>query len=244
MAENREKSEGLPIVALPMGGRLVPMKVVPEKRKDAIPDRKYSFEMPPDPIPGDVINENMTSEVIVVGGGIPGMGAALSAAEAGARVTLIEKNSTFQARGGDNGYIGSRLQKKLGIEIDKDEIILNLMKYGANKPDQRLIRLWADRGSETIDWLMNMTDAAGIEMRIAQFPPPEAFNPATEYYPAYLTSHQCNQRSLVKCLMDNAIKKGATIYFNVRARQLLKTAKRVTGVTAQKRENQPCHRRD
>ena len=49
MAENREKSDSAPVVALPLGGRLVPMKVVAEKRKDAIPERKYTFELPPDP---------------------------------------------------------------------------------------------------------------------------------------------------------------------------------------------------
>ena len=229
------QNEGLPIVALPMGGRLVPLKAVPEKRQNMIPERKYSFETPPDPIPARDTKEIITSDVVVVGGGISGMGAALSAAEAGAKVILIEKMGTFQAHGGDNGYIGSRLQKKLGIEIDKDEVILNLMKYGVNKPDQRLLRLWADRGSETIDWLMDLTDAAGIEMTIKQFPPPAAYNPADEYYPSYLTAHQCRQRMVVKCLMDNAIKKGVTIRFNTRAKQLLKNRKgRVTGVIAQK----------
>jgi len=53
------------------------------------------------------------------------MSAALSAAEAGAKVVLIEKMPTFQARGSDNGYIGSRLQKNLGIEIDKNQVILD-----------------------------------------------------------------------------------------------------------------------
>jgi fumarate reductase flavoprotein subunit len=229
------QNEGTPTVALPAARGIVPLKVVPIQRKDVIPDRKYSFETPPDPIPASDINETVATEVVVVGGGISGMGAALSAAEAGARVILVEKTATFKARGGDNGFIGSRLQKKLGIAIDQDEVILNLMKYGANKPDQRLLRLWADRGSETIDWLMDMTEAAGIEMTIKQFPPPAAFNPADEYYPSYLASHQCRQRDLVKCLMDNAIKKGVNIRFNTRARQLVKNEKgRVIGIIAQK----------
>jgi NADPH-dependent 2,4-dienoyl-CoA reductase/sulfur reductase-like enzyme len=128
------------------GGRLVPLKAVPEKRKDIILERKYSFETPPDPVPASAIKEKVTTEVVVVGGGISGMGAALSAIEAGARVILIEKAGTFQARGGDNGFIGSRLQKKLGIEIDRDEVS-SLMKYGANKIDQRLLRLWAEKAA-------------------------------------------------------------------------------------------------
>ena len=103
---------------------------------------------------------------------------------------LIEKTAAFQSRGGDNGCIGSRLQRKLGIEINKSQVILDLIKYGANKPDQRLLKLWADNCTQTIDWLLDMTEAAGMNVMIAQYPPPPAFNVATEYYPSYLTSHQ------------------------------------------------------
>src|SRR4030042_719122 len=82
LSENEEKSndvlkpqnKGLPTVALPMGGRLVPLKAVPEKRKDVIPERKYSYETPPDPISASYIKEKITSEGVVVGGGISGMG--------------------------------------------------------------------------------------------------------------------------------------------------------------------------
>jgi fumarate reductase flavoprotein subunit len=230
-----EKQQSIPVVALYVNGKIRPTRVVPEKRKDMVPERKYSFETSPPPFPKSDVSESVTTEVVVVGGGLSGLSAALSAAEAGGRVILMEKMPTFQSRGGDNGYIGSRLQKKLGIEIDKDQVILDLMKYGANKPDQRLLRLWADNSAQTIDWLMDMTDAAGISVSIKQFPPPAPFNPANEYYPSYLVSHQYRQDDLVRCLMDNALKKGVTLLFNTRAQQLLRKAKgRVTGVIARR----------
>jgi fumarate reductase flavoprotein subunit len=173
--------------------------------------------------------------VVVVGAGIAGLSAARSAAEAGAKTILMEKMATYQARGHDNAFIGSRLQKKLGIEIDRDEVILNLMKYGGNKPDQRLIRMWAEGSSKTADWLMDMTDAAGLQVIIPQYPPPPAFNNATEYYPQYLTIHQYeNERLVAKCLLDNALKKDVVAYFKTRAKQLLRKKKgRVTGIIAQ-----------
>jgi fumarate reductase flavoprotein subunit len=225
--------KNLPIMPLPMNGRLRPMKMETEKRKDLVPERKYNFEVPPPPIPAKDISEIITTEILVIGGGISGMSAALSAAEVGGRVVLIEKMPNFQARGGDNGYIGSRLQKKLGIEIDKNQVILDLMRYGANKPDQRLLRLWADNCSQTIDWLMDMTDAAGINVSISQFPPPAAYNAANEYYPSYLTVHQYQQEKVVKCLMDNALKISATLLFKTRALHLIRKGKgRVTGAVA------------
>jgi fumarate reductase flavoprotein subunit len=233
------EKEILPVVPLFVNGKVRPMRVVPEKRQDAIPERKYAFEVPPPPIPGSDISERMAAEVVVVGGGLSGMSAALSAAEAGGRVILIEKMPVFQARGGDNGYIGSRLQKKLGIKIDKDQVILDLMKYGANKPDQRLLRLWADNCSQTIDWLLDMTDAAGINVSIKQFPPPASFNASHEYYPSYLASHQFRQDLVVKCLMDNALKKGVAMLFNTRALQLVRKGKgRVAGVVARQADGE------
>jgi fumarate reductase flavoprotein subunit len=231
--------------ALPSGGNeailtkvgyLPPLSPPPlRKRKDMVPERIYSFEIQSDPIPSGDIKKNVNAEVVVVGAGIAGLSAAISAAEAGAKTILLEKTATVQARGHDNAFIGSRLQEKLGIKIDKDEIILNLTKYGANKPDQRLIRMWAEGGGKTADWLMDMTDAAGLEVFINHYPPPPAFNNAKEYYPQYsVTHHYHNERPVAKCLLDNALKKGVVTYFRTRAKQLLrKKNDRVTGVIAQ-----------
>ena len=216
---------------------LLPPRIAPalKRRTDMVPEQKYSFETPPDPIPASEIKEQIDTEVVVVGAGMAGLSAALSAVEAGAKTVLIEKMATYQARGHDNAFIGSRLQKKLGIEIDKDEVILNLMKYAANKPDQRLIRMWAEGSGKTADWLLDMTDAAGLRVIIAQYPPLPAFNNATEYYPQYLVTHQFKSERLVaKCLLDNALKKGVVTYFKTRAKQLLRKRKgRVTGIIAQ-----------
>jgi fumarate reductase flavoprotein subunit len=215
----------------------LPPRIAPplKRRKDMVPEREYSFEVPPDTVSLNHIKEQTDAEVVVVGAGMAGLSAANSATEVGAKTILIEKMGTYQARGHDNAFIGSRLQKKLGIEIDRDEVILNLMKYANNKPDQRLIRMWAEGSGDTADWLMNMTDAAGLKVIIPQFPPLPAFDNATEYYPQYPVTHQYDAERLVaKCLLDNALKKGVITYFKTRAKQLLRKRKgRVTGVIAQ-----------
>jgi fumarate reductase flavoprotein subunit len=109
------------------------------------------------------------------------------------------------------------------------------MKYGANKPDQKLIRMWAEGSGKTADWLLDMTEAAGIEVFVNHYPPPPAFNNALEYYPQYPVTHHChNERLIAKCLMDNVLKKGVGTYFKTRAKQLVRKKKGgVTGVIAQ-----------
>jgi len=87
-----------------------------------------------------------------------------------------------------------------------------------------------------------MTEAAGIEVAISQYPPPAAFNPVVEYYPSYLSVHQMDQQLLVKCLMDNALKKGVTMLFKTRAVQLLRRGKgRVSGVIASQADGSYLH---
>jgi fumarate reductase flavoprotein subunit len=202
---------------------------------EGVPRVKYSFETPPDPVPEEDIRETVTAGVVVVGGGLAGTSAALEAAAAGADTVLIEMMPRCQARGRDNAFIGSRLQRQLGIEIDASEVCLELMKYSANKPDQRLLRMWANDGGATADWLLDITDAAGLKVSIADYPPPAVYNPADNYYPQYLVTHRYENETLVmRCLWEQTVKHGVNFHFRTRARQLLRPGNgRVTGVVAQ-----------
>ena len=57
---------------------------------------KTSFEVPPPPIPPRDIKEKITTDVVVVGAGISGLTAAISAAEAGAKTILLEKGMLWR----------------------------------------------------------------------------------------------------------------------------------------------------
>ena len=212
------------------------MKMVMPKRTDVIHERKFSFETQDATIQLNDIEESTEIEVLVVGAGISGVSAALSAAEAGASVLVIEKTKTHQGFGGEIAAIDSMLQKKLGVRIDQDEVILNLMKYAANRPDQKLIRMWAYGSGETLDWLMNMTDSAGVKVKLDQFPPPRVFDNSNEYYPQYLTAHEFGSvRLVLKCMIENALTKGVKFRFDTRAKLLLRDGnERVIGLIAQK----------
>jgi fumarate reductase flavoprotein subunit len=52
-----------------------PEELLGRRRKDMVPERTYSFETPPEPIPAGNIKETITSEVVVVGAGLAGLNA-------------------------------------------------------------------------------------------------------------------------------------------------------------------------
>ena len=68
------------------------------------------WDIPPS-IPEKRIEGTAAADVVVVGSGIAGLTAALSAAEAGARTILLEKGSTFHTRGIHNAALASRLRR-------------------------------------------------------------------------------------------------------------------------------------
>ena len=202
---------------------------------------KRKFVVPQHPIPAADTKETFDTDVVVVGAGTSGKAAALSAAQAGARVIQIDKHVTYRWGGGLIAAIDSRLQKKLGVKVDKDDVCLQLMKWGANKPDQRLYRVWADQSASVLDWLMDMTDAEGIMTLPYQWPRKPGFQPEKEYYPDFSVGHMHSDgkfRGLYhKCALDvaqnRALKLGVNIRYQTPAVQLIRQQNgRVTGVIA------------
>ncbi|BDE97030.1 FAD-dependent oxidoreductase [Raoultibacter timonensis] len=100
--------------------------------------------------------ETLDCDVVVVGSGTAGICAALSAAENGAKVIVLEKNgalygSSVFAEG--VGAIGSRLQKELGVEIDPQEMMDKSVLYHHWACNQVVLRKFLDECGPTIDWL-------------------------------------------------------------------------------------------
>lgn len=106
-----------------------------------------------------------TVDVLVVGSGISGMVAGITAAEKGSNVLIIEKQGMLGA--GESMNIstgitagGSRLIKQLGIEnaTAKDYADF-LVKQAATKKvpiNEKNVRTYAMRGGELVDWLMDL----------------------------------------------------------------------------------------
>jgi fumarate reductase flavoprotein subunit len=202
---------------------------------------QWTYHVPMDQIPPQKIKETFTAGVIVVGAGTSGKAAALTAAENGAKVIQIDRHTTFRYSGGHIAAIDTRVQKQAGVKVDKDEIILNLMRWGGNYPDQRWYRLWAEHSGAALDWVMDMTDPEGITTNLYQFPRPSWYDPKKEYYPDYpvtlfqssATSKGLDHSLSLNNLQKHALKRGVEIHYRTRAMQVVRGENgRVTGVIA------------
>jgi fumarate reductase flavoprotein subunit len=103
------------------------------------------------------------ADVVVVGGGGTGVAAAISAAESGAKVILLE---FAPALGGSSTLcVGSvtapltKMQKDAGVQDSIEVYMENIMEMtGANKTriNKDMLQLLAENSGPTVDWLVGM----------------------------------------------------------------------------------------
>ena len=107
------------------------------------PKKGYSWETPPQPIPEDQIAETVTTEVLVIGGGISGLAASARCADKGLKVITLDKNEKTLALAGQIAAVNSRIMAEKGITIDKKKIeIPGPIKQAGRS--QAVIKLYQD----------------------------------------------------------------------------------------------------
>ncbi|MCD7955320.1 MAG: FAD-dependent oxidoreductase [Lachnospiraceae bacterium] len=112
------------------------------------------------------ITEELETEVLVVGCGSGGWITAMTAAEEGARVLVVEKRESPTGPREDIGAINSKLQlasfeEYPEFEIDKIEALQDIVRYGGGYVDSNLIRCWEENSGELVDWLTNLLESTG-----------------------------------------------------------------------------------
>lgn len=98
-----------------------------------------------------------TADVIVLGAGGAGLSAAITAAEEGASVIVVEKmpmvGGNTLISGAEMAAPGNWIQKEQGIEDDKDKFYEDILKGGDNENNPDLVRVLADSALEAAEWL-------------------------------------------------------------------------------------------
>ncbi len=112
------------------------------------------------------IKEELDTEVLVVGCGTGGWITAMTAAEEGAKVLVVEKRETPTNIREDIGAINSKLQKEAfkefpEFEIDKTEALQEIVRYASGYVDSDLVKTWIDNSGEMVDWLTDLMESTG-----------------------------------------------------------------------------------
>jgi len=95
-------------------------------------------------------------DVIVVGGGIAGLTAAIAAREAGATVALLEARDQLggsaSLSGGEIYAAGTRAQRKAGIKDSPDDLYDYYRTVNQFRVEPRMVRTFADNAVKALEW--------------------------------------------------------------------------------------------
>ncbi len=167
-------------------------------------------------------NEDMTSEVLVVGGGIAGLTAATQAAELGADVILIEKMGTTGGStvrsGGKILAADSSIQAANGIEDTAENFYDFLMEVADGKSDPAKTEIAANMSGDNIDWLVNYGAMFSDQME----PLHDKYSPTRGIYTVGgggMTDGFGGGMTVP--LEESAVELGVEIYTNTRATELI-----------------------
>ena len=167
------------------------------------------------------------ADLVVVGGGLAGVAAALEAADGGTSVLLLEKmaelGGSSALSGGCLAFAGTDLQQAQGIEDSDDLLFSDLREVGAFENDEHIVRAYVAHQLDTYQWLRRQ----GVE-----------FSPVIEVSSGQSVPrvHTVDPADVVRLLARRARATGRVeILTGMSVRRLLRdsTGERVEGVRAE-----------
>jgi len=186
-----------------------------------------------------------TADVVVIGAGVSGLSAAISARDLGASVIAVEENFDIGGRGMLSGGRvqlggGTALQKKFDIKDTADQVFLDWVRHDDGESrysDRDLVRVFADENVATFDFLIEN----GVEFIEKPIGPVEAstvpriFVTKEWHIPSEVIAPHRNRMGsgLVRRLAESARRKGAQILLKHKLTGIVRerpTSGRVLGI--------------
>jgi succinate dehydrogenase/fumarate reductase flavoprotein subunit len=165
---------------------------------------------------------NPDFEVIVVGGGVAGLAAAISAREAGASVVVLEAQDhlggSSALSGGHLYAAGTRYQRERGIVDHPDDLFEYFSTLNQFRVDPALVRTFAMNAPAAIEWAIAHGAEVGAPDRCDNSPVFRGHR-VVGYGAGLMAALERSARSL-----------GVEIVFRTRVRRLVLEGERVTGV--------------
>jgi len=108
------------------------------------------------------IAETKTTDLLIIGAGNGGLGAAAVAADLGADFMICEKSDSIQRSRHWFGAVNTSYTKEAGVSVNKSQLLNEFSRYASNLCDQKVIRVWIDESSDLVDWIDPILTEAGM----------------------------------------------------------------------------------
>ncbi len=140
------------------------------------------------------------TDVLIIGGGGAGLVAAITAAEAGKKVILVEKMSAV----GGNTIISATgitasdtfLHQESGIAFTKEDHFKRTMETGKNLANPELVQILVDESADAIQWLSDL----GLALKVRSEKEPFWLVPVEGHYGSQLVGVLLNKANQLKNL--------------------------------------------
>lgn len=134
-----------------------------------------------------MVTETLSCDVVICGAGITGVATARSAAEAGAKVIVVEKNGDIEIHGFGCGVINSAFARDLGVEVDPLEVMREYQRRSYTRINMPLVGLWAQHSGEVFDWYTEPADQEIVDsMTLNYYPLHPEHDPAQDLTQTFL----------------------------------------------------------
>jgi urocanate reductase len=188
---------------------------------------------------------DLSADVVIIGAGVAGLPAAITARDLGASVIVVDENFDIGGRGmlsGGRVHLGGghALQQKAGIKDSADQVFADWVRHDAavaRYSDRDLVRAFADENAATFDFLIEN----GVQFNQRPIGPeaastvPRTFVTLEWHVPSeiYAPGGGRNGSGLVRRLEESARKKGAQILLRHEMKSIIRepgSAGKVLGI--------------
>lgn len=163
-------------------------------------------------------------DIVVVGAGASGISAGLAAAQAGAKVALLEKGDKFGGAGmfGAQGLFAaeSQAQKEAGVNYTVKDAYEEIIDYTHHSANALMVKEIVDKSASTIDWMKEN----GLDTELVTNTQ-EVHQDHPRTYHQFIDKFNGFQR-----VMDNFLKAGGELFTETAGEAIVQEDGRVTGI--------------
>ena len=190
------------------------------------------------------ITETVDTDILIVGAGNGGMGAAAYAAANGLNFRVIEQNGNVQDTRHWVGAVDGFGAQAQGIKMDRAKLLSEISRYASGKCDQRVVKTWINESAAMHDFMRSILEdkygwvcdfTSGSE---AAWPAENAEHNTDYLFPVeehnYMASERESGLARNELLLQYIQELGYGVDFKTSLAKLEKNAEgRITGIIAQ-----------